>query len=706
MFSKKSLFQKTTDASHIVETSHRARPFFSRDAMRWVASALILFLGFVLAAPLNFFTSWQVISPTFNVIDGSWMADIPYRLRFGEVSGRDFVFTYGPLYQLTHALGLWIAPGDAASLLRFRSIVEVVLTMTCVWLLLTAFPLRTRWRALLYLLWAGMSVLDTELLANFKPLGAACLISLCTYWLGGAGTMRQSPLRLGALITAWAVATPLLLLYSFDMGALAFFALLLSAAVVLTSTRSARTVKAKSVRKIAFKCVAATTIGFTAFALLTFSLSDWTRYLKDSAELARAYTLALAIGISPENLLPLIVAFVAMIVVVWWIGRRLRYACFLPAGENYASVMTPQLTTLLGFTCFSLLSLRSALTRSDTEHVVGALIPFLFLATVLALAFLHINKHRFAPFLTIGIVLIFAVLPINVERNGATSALRRLAALIQFDWRPARLEITHPEIQGGLSVLEKEVSPALFVWPSQTILNVITDKRSPNYMVQNYAATSPRLETETTRRMSSTSDLPVIFLRRRWAIDGVENLTRNPLIFRYLLENYQATSQNENAVLLKRRGLKQSYKWREQMLLSPNTSFRPATRSSITIAMPSDSRTQRASSLLVLRMNCSKTPMFLVGKTGQCLITFVLSNGERRTQKILVPPDGKLHEVLVSATSQDDPDFMRHFAPTPQQQRGEIIKSIVLTWAPLDPFSVTPEAISLDSISVLQTKSS
>lgn len=670
--------------------------------MRLIASALILFLGFVLAAPLNFFTSLQVISPTFNVIDGSWMADIPYRLRFGEVSGRDFVFTYGPLYQLTHALGLWIPPGDAAALLRFRSIVEVVLTMTCVWLLLTAFPLRTRWRALLYLLWAGISVLDTGLFAGFKPLGAACLISLCTYWLGGAGTMRQSPLRLGALMATWAVATPLLLLYSFDMGALAFFALLLSAAVVLTSTRSARTVEAKSVRKIAFKCVAATTIGFTAFALLTFSLSDWTRYLKDSAELARAYTLALAIGISPENLLLLIVAFVAMIVVVWWIGRRLRYACFLPAGENYASVMTPQLTTLLGFACFALLSLRSALTRSDTEHVVGALIPFLFLATVLALAFLHIHKHRFAPFLTIGIVVIFAVLPINVEGNGATSALRRLAALVQFDWRPARLEITHPEIQGGLSVLEKEVSPALFVWPAQTILNVITDKRSPNDMVQNYAATSSRLELETTRRMDSLSDFPVVFLRRRWAIDGVENLTRNPLIFRYLLENYETVgTQNEFAVLLKRRPTARFHQWKEREILSTGASFQPALQPSMTVEIPTRT-TVHASSLIVLRMQCDKTRIFLVGKTGQCLATFIFSDGKRLAQSFLLPPDGTMHNVLISATQQDNPDFMRLFAPNPQPPKGALIKSLLIQWAPLDILSVTPAKIQLHSVALLR----
>src|SRR5882724_8675089 len=110
-------------------------PILLKTGIRPV-TIIVIVIGFLVAAPTNVFVARQTIDPTFKTVDGSWEVALPAALATGEIAGRDFIFSYGPLYQLTHALGLLIPPGNIASLLRFQYVVEALLIMSGVWLVL------------------------------------------------------------------------------------------------------------------------------------------------------------------------------------------------------------------------------------------------------------------------------------------------------------------------------------------------------------------------------------------------------------------------------------------------------------------------------------------------------------------------------------------------------------------------------------------
>lgn len=100
-------------------------------------AAAVVVAGMLLAIPPRTFSALQGIGSDFNFLDGSWQLDLPARLAHNQRAGRDFLFTYGPLYQLTHALGVLLSPGDLACLIRWHGFVECVAVMGCVWLLLS-----------------------------------------------------------------------------------------------------------------------------------------------------------------------------------------------------------------------------------------------------------------------------------------------------------------------------------------------------------------------------------------------------------------------------------------------------------------------------------------------------------------------------------------------------------------------------------------
>jgi len=94
--------------------------------------------------------------------------------------------------------------------------------------------------------------------------------------------------------------------------------------------------------------------------------------------------------------------------------------------------------------------------------------------------------------------------------------------------------------------------------------------------------------------------------------------------------------------------------------------------------------------------------MLGVRKPGRLSLSFLLSNGERRTQSLLVPPDGQPHLLLVSAATARDPLFFSIFTPRRLCQSSERVTALELRWAPLDLLSARPSEIALEHVSLLR----
>jgi hypothetical protein len=108
------------------------------------------------------------------------------------------------------------------------------------------------------------------------------------------------------------------------------------------------------------------------------------------------------------------------------------------------------------------------------------------------------------------------------------------------------------------------------------------------------------------------------------------------------------------------------------------------------------------SDFLSLRLQASTTPLFGIAKPGTLLLTFVLSDGKERSQRILLAPDGLPHDVLVSACHLEEPLFASHFCKDRCWRASQRVQSIRLLWVPLDPLSRKPAEIELQATSVVR----
>lgn len=685
------------------------RKSLRRRAARRVTIAAVILLGFVLAAPLNSYSSLQRIDDNFSLIDGSWALELPARLGRGEIAGRDFVTTYGLLYQVIHALGLLVPPGDFASLYRFHGLIETLLTLLGVWLVLRLTGAPLRWRAAVYLLWA--SIWPPTHLAGIKPIGGLLLVAICGSALAAPSNTKG---RLNSMMTLllWALTVPLLVLYAFDLGIMALMALILVVLMVLvTCALSPSGSVAIATRRRALLCM---TVALLACALSIAGLwltNGWNQYLQDSWKVVSGYSVTMAVGIEFRDLAVMAVGLCSGVLIIALTCRRLRVSW----RDGDAAVR--RTLALLAAACFCIIWMRHGLTRSDAGHVVIALIPTLFLIGCLLPCYLRAEHMRLAgAALAVPVLVLVLTIPYYVVTTGlralgtppppfVTWTTQRLEAVRNLQLRGARLEINHNAMREATAVAQGLPGDSLYIWPYETSVNLAAGKLSPNYTLQSYAAHTDYLERATIARMASIPKLPVLVFTDSTAIDGVENLTRTPRIFRYLLERYELASSPHEAFALLQERSQGNQQWQEQDLPVTVGNFSPGDDRSLNVNIPVDAIIDcRASDLLVLRLRAAKTRFFGIGKPGRLSMTFLLSNGEQRTQNLLLPPDDEPHDVLVSASTISDPLFLSIFAPGRLWQSNERVIGLQLKWSRLDILSVSPRIITLDRVSVLRRK--
>jgi hypothetical protein len=353
---------------------------------------------------------------------------------------------------------------------------------------------------------------------------------------------------------------------------------------------------------------------------------------------------------------------------------------------------------LLAAACFCLVYLRHALTRHGANP--EPFTPLIFVAGFLLPCYLRTANHR----LNWPVALAYAPLCAVTAWNQVDPLADRLKAFLQMDWSRARLEITHPVLRDAMPVAQGLKDETLYVWPWETIVNVAAGKTSPGYTLQSYAAHTDRLERATIDRLQAVPDLPVMIFMDG-GLDLVENLTRTPRIFRYLLENYALVPPCNRAFLLLRRRPERSREWHEQDLPNMAGNFTPGESQSLRLDLPDDlAKDFSASDLFVLRLTAAPTRSFGIGKPGKLSLTLFLSNGDRRTQPLPLSADGEIHEVLVSACGISEPLFFSFFHPRHCWRACERVIALELTWAPMDLLSRKPKTIALKGISLLRHK--
>jgi hypothetical protein len=636
----------------------------------WLLSAIVLCAGFLIVTPPDCFRAEQTVGEGFNILDTSWKLDLGLRLAHGEVAGRDFVFTYGPLGQCVRAAPLLLPRGDLATLLRFLDLPEAWLAALCTWLVLGLWGMTFWRRTVFFLFW--LSILPpASTVSGIRPMAGLLLVVLAGRQLGccAAGTRRFWPL------VCWFAAVPLALCYAFDLGVMTLAALLLTATVALITTAN--------LRQPVIRCVSAVGAGLLSLVALPVCRS----YLVGSWEVASGYAAAMAVPLDNMELALLAAGLLGGLAIVFYAARAVRR-------EGPYRV---QALALLAAACFAVVWIRYGLTRSDRYHCLTALAPAIFLAACLLPAYLRaIGLAVRGEFLAAWSIL--CVVPIaNLVPWQA-----RWQAFCAMDPSPARIEVQNPTVREASLLAQAQPEDSLYVWPYESIVGHLAGKKNPAFTLQSYAAHTDSLEEATVVKLHAAGDPPVLLLLDSWAIDGVENLTRTPRIFRHLLDHYTLGTAPPSSFALLRPHSGAS-PWHEEPLVEQPHTLAPDLSAQLDVSLANQSSSDcRASDLMLLEFRATNTPSHGIAKPGVLAVHFVLDNGMTRHRRILLPSDGSLHTILVSACTLREPLFLSIFQARRGWRARERVVALQLTWEAMDLLTRRPREITLTRATLLR----
>lgn|GEM_PF-5389227 len=531
-------------------------------------SKFLILLGLVVISGLGNFARirTEFVRGDFG-LDQSWLLSLGDQWHQGHIVGRDIVFTYGPLAQLLVSIAAaWQGSGSvlnaiSLSYFLFRGAALIILAL-CLGLIK---PLR--WAEALFI----FLVIFSLNLMVLRPLLVLLSVILLVRALTSAASHRRG----------WAVGAGGLclagLLFSVDTG---FFALasavgLLLVCLVLTLPWfnrwgiSAGLLSRQNYVEILVVFGATFSLGLLGLEIF-FQLSSPTYqafdYLRYSLATLLRYNYAMGIPwMSGTRLGPIFVP--SLFLVITYTAGFVLVSAFnsLKTGEGDRAHLLLGILIAAGFT------FKAALVRSDVEHLASGVVILVFLF-VLSLMFL--SAERF-PLLGGSLLILFWLMwPGKQSFNS-------------FDANALSVVEILPEVASGrFSPVEKwqqirslQVDPHLFVspelvaavdaqkiivnFPSDNVLAIALGQKSLTPVLQTYAAFDESLQRAYVQTLSrSQPDLEVIYGIEpfgAWPIDGVQNVTRVPIIFNYLVENFKLKTTNlfNNYALLEPRAAPQ-----------------------------------------------------------------------------------------------------------------------------------------------------
>lgn len=645
----------------------------------WWLDAVVLAIALVVVLPDRLFVAQQSLDHDFNLIDDSWKLELPARLARGEWAGRDFVFTYGPLYQLLHGVGPFFAPDNVAVQLRLARVLEAPLGVASLWIALVAVGAPAAWRRGLFLVWTLLFVATDRNLAgaDLKPMAAVMAMAL------GGRVLITGP-RVG-IAAAWLLGPGLATLYSFDMG-LMLLAALLTTLVVSFAVARFRPWPTRSAPLAAFGWLLGGVILFIGVFRLLPGFED---YIPASLTIAASYTEKMAIPLGPILPYPLLAAALIDLALCAIVLAK------IPKDRNERSLAASGFA-LLATALFALGWLRYGVTRSDMHHVLRAVLPSVFVAGVLFPAWCV--QARLAP----GFAWSAASLPLVVASVCYLLVLDgwrgRLAAWSDGSLTAPTALRANPGMTAAIEGVARRPEPNVYQWGNATILQMAGGKRNPAWTVQTVVATAEELERGTVRGLEDVSDLSVFLAPPLLEVDGIPEEFRTPRIYEYLLRDFELDGPPEDSLLFLRPAPEGARVWKSTPLLRIGRD--DFNGDAMRIGLPPNAI--RASDILRLTLSVARTPVAGVFKPGRFQLAVYLETGEVQVWPLSVNADNLPHDYFVSFSSVRDRAFASHWHPRRCWRAVERVQRLELLWLPLDFLSRRPDWVRVDHLDLLE----
>ena len=466
-------------------------------------------------------------------LDGSWLLGLATQFQQGALSGRDFHFTYGIVAQII----AWLATSltvsksalDAYALLTVFFCGASALLVASVLLLYD----QITWKqvAILYFFSAILSLFNE--VASFRTV-FPLLCSAFAYRSIAAETRFKEALwaaAAGFVCFAAQLSTPEVALYGLA-AAISTFAL-----KALLDRNLYPVVLALEFGAILFFSNLALVLYFSVSSPYYGAVWDYQRY---ALETVVSYNNTMGLKWSVDML----TTSYLVLLLIYTVSTIVRAAKRLPS--THACM-------LVGLLVAAVVSLKSALVRSEIGHVMYA-------ATNLVFVFLLLSSHRWNPgrarigwgLMLLGLVLIWPNTGLGVPRDflkAVTGELPVTAAIRQMrtiNKPPARVLPASLFLPG---VGQDPVPIAPF--PYENYIPIALHRPLLAPVLQSYSSGTDALQrfyVDTLERQRANGIEVVYGLDSvaAWPVDGIQAISRVPIIFDYFYRHFELTSATQN----------------------------------------------------------------------------------------------------------------------------------------------------------------
>ena len=664
---------------------------------------MLAFLLLSIIPPILIRHETLFISPTLNLLDGSWALDTCYKAATGVWVGRDVAFTYGPLYQWLSSAPSRLLGISTGTILATSSLlpllVVVIATFASARLLL---PEVSAWRRALFTALAVVFWSPPEVRVSVCLL--AFLIFVRIVDAVAEGTWAPMPLAIGAAIICLAG-----FLLSADTGLYSATAFLL--AVMATAVVKRRTVGGG--RRLGILLVL-TSAGLACLVLVTnavmLSPLNFT-YWKSSLAIASGYRWFIATGMTKVHKRWILEALTLGTVVfglAWWRKQ--------PVGERWAK----RPAFLLSGFPLALLMMQIALVRSDHPHVLTGIYPIIFLCGAIVIGESNLPWWQSAILLTIIVVVtLFTVapnsqfLPSSVLKRGR-ELFRPILVCPGSYQRFDGACFPPPDTQLFSTVstyVDHHTSPpdSILVFPYQNAFGVMSRRRVAGGVLQGYLVNGDYLTELDLSGLRKTDPPFGLYIPDgihnadldgvpTTILDGVPSFTRSPGIWFYLLRQYRAESSPAPGVLglLRDDTRDRRLTFTEKKVANASGEIRVTGRNT-TVDLGQVDWPASGADFLKFGFRANYPLWWLMRKPSALTLQMSFVDGSQKSIRFLVEPN-RDRDVWVYPW--DEKEMGSYFSNDESQWRSgrPVLNSLRVIISPFDWISVAPESVSVGDV--------
>lgn len=485
-----------------------------------------------------------------STLDFSWSTDIVERLLHGFVAGRDFIFTYGPLYQFIESIPSLVFKSPSYVSVLYAQIILIVITCILVFLMTKLITSEKKEQIMLlgyYFFIVDFNSFDgvSSLIRILIPLFYILIYKKFASLKNGFDLKKSFVFLLPAIFG----------MYIFDLFVIC---LLITISLVIYEIYAAY---ARKFKKISFNIKLLKNIhisrnkfllfGFFQIGLIIFFeivlsllLSGNFNYLLYSLDTVKSYQFIMNIPLSFNKSYILFIYPLSLIFLLIYTLRRTK--------------INPNLKNIFILLSFAaLLELKSAIIRTDEGHIIMGVYPSIIVIFTIFYFVLREKKWLFVIFF-----LLFLLIPFRGSAYSTISYkyFKSAITLISQDKKffdvyrlPEDYYFTDNDFKYFATLIKRNPQNVMMYPYDNYILNIYNQTYN-TFSLQFYEWSGSIVETKTVENLSKSPPRFIILgvdKKSALNLDNIPNFSRNPLISKWMITNYSVYKNQKKYLILK-----------------------------------------------------------------------------------------------------------------------------------------------------------